>query len=99
MAKLISLTVVIFVLLIFKLRLLSIFQTSIHNSSGNPVIVLVVLAPEAISKRGTNDTAPGGGHSTWSSIPSLSSSKSNTSGTPSPSVSVQALIFLFLAVL
>ena len=40
------------------------FQISIQSSSGNPVIVLVIVAPEEISKRGTNETTPGGGHST-----------------------------------
>ena len=72
-------------------------QTSTHNSSGNPVKLTVLLAPDAISNLDNNGATPGAGHSTISKIPSLSSSKSFTSETPSPSESKQVLIALLLA--
>ena len=81
----------------FKLKLLSKVQISIHNSSGNPVKVAVLLAPEAISNLDNKGFLPGTGHSTISNTPSLSSSKSKTSGTPSPSESKQVLTSLLEA--
>ncbi len=72
---------------------------SINNSSGNPVMFCVKLAvaPAFKSKRDNNGFTPGVGHSTISNTPSLSSSKSNTSGAPSPSESKQVLINLLVA--
>ena len=81
----------------FKLKLLSKVQISIHNSSGKPVKFTVLLAPEAISNLESNGCLPGTGHSTISNTPSLSSSKSKTSATPSESESKQVLINLLVA--
>ena len=96
-AKFNSLTLVILTPFTVKLKLLSMVQTSTHNSSGNPAKLTVLLAPEAISNLDNKGVTPGTGHSTISKIPSLSSSKSFTSETPSPSVSKQVLIPLLLA--
>ena len=57
----------------------------------------VLLAPEKISKRDNNGFTPGAGHSTISKTPSLSSSRSKTSGTPSVSESKQVFINLLVA--
>ena len=72
---------------------------SIHNSSGNPLMVAVLLAPSAISNLESKGCLPGVGHSTISNTPSLSSSKSNKSGEPSPSESKQILCDLLVAIL
>ena len=74
---------------------------STHNSSGNPVIfwINVAVPPAFKSKRANNGFTPGVGHSTISKTPSLSSSKSNKSGVPSPSESKHALCALLMAIL
>ena len=96
-AKFNSLTFVILVPFTCKLKLLSSDQISTHSSSGKPFKLTILLAPDDISNLETKGCFPGTGHSTISNTPSLSLSKSNTSGTPSPSESKQVLTTLLEA--
>ena len=96
-AKFNSLTVVIFTPFTVKSKLLSRVQISIRNSSGKPVMLCDILAPDAISNLDNKGATPGAGHSTISKIPSLSSSKSILSVIPSPSESKQVLKVLSIA--
>ena len=61
------------------------------------MIFTVLVAPEAMSNLDSKGCMPGVGHSTISKTPSLSSSKSKTSETPSPSESKHVLRDLLLA--